>query len=72
VDHPSRPAGALDRRPVDARNEAEEPFGEERLLSAVCARRTETPEAIVRAVLAEAEAFGSKPIDDRTLLILRI
>jgi len=57
---------------VDARNEAEEPFGEERLLSAVCARRTETPEAIVRAVLAEAEAFGSKPIEDRTLLILRI
>jgi sigma-B regulation protein RsbU (phosphoserine phosphatase) len=57
---------------VDARNEAGEPFGEQRLLDAVCARRTETPEAIVRAVLAEAEEFGSKPIDDRTLLILRI
>jgi len=57
---------------VDARNDAGEPFGEQRLLAAVCARRTETPEAIVRAVLAEAEAFGSRPIDDRTLLILRI
>jgi sigma-B regulation protein RsbU (phosphoserine phosphatase) len=57
---------------VDARNEAGEPFGEQRLLDAVCVRRTETPEAIVRAVLAEAEGFGSKPIDDRTLLILRI
>ncbi len=57
---------------VDARNEAGEPFGEQRLLDAVCARRTEKPEAIVRAVLEEAEAFGSIPIDDRTLLILRI
>jgi phosphoserine phosphatase RsbU/P len=57
---------------VDARNEAGEPFGEQRLLATVCARRTEAPEAIVAAVLEEAEAFGSKPIDDRTLLILRI
>jgi phosphoserine phosphatase RsbU/P len=57
---------------VDARNDVGEPFGEQRLLAAVCARRTEAPEAIVRAVLTEAEAFGSKPVDDRTLLILRI
>jgi sigma-B regulation protein RsbU (phosphoserine phosphatase) len=57
---------------VDARNEAGEPFGEQRLLATVCARRTEPPEAIVTAVIEEAEAFGSKPIDDRTLLILRI
>ena len=57
---------------VDARNEAGEPFGEQRLLAEVCARRSETPEAIVSAVLAEAEAFGSKPVDDRTLLVLRI
>ena len=57
---------------VDARNEAGEPFGERRLLAQVCERRTEAPEAIVRAVLAEAEAFGSRPVDDRTLLILRI
>ena len=57
---------------VDARNEAGEPFGEQRLLAEVCRRRAEAPEAIVRAVLAEAEAFGSAPTDDRTLLILRI
>lgn len=57
---------------VDARNEAGEAFGEPRLLATVCARRTEPPEAIVGAVIEEAEAFGSTPIDDRTLLILRI
>jgi phosphoserine phosphatase RsbU/P len=57
---------------VDARNESGQPFGEQRLLAEVCARRTESPEAIVRAVLAEAEAFGSQPVDDRTLLVLRI
>jgi phosphoserine phosphatase RsbU/P len=57
---------------VDARNEAGEPFGDQRLLAEVCARRTEPPEAIVRAVLQEAEAFGARPVDDRTLLVLRI
>ena len=40
--------------------------------SSVCARRTDAPEAIVQAVLDEAEAFGAQPIDDRTLLIMRI
>ena len=57
---------------VDARNAAGEPFGEQRLLAEVLRLRTESPEVIVEAVLAEAEAFGSLPIDDRTLLILRI
>lgn len=57
---------------VDARNEAGEPFGDQRLLAEVCAHRTEKPEAIVRAVLATAEAFGAVPMDDRTLLVLRI
>ncbi len=57
---------------VEARNEAGEPFGDQRLLATVCARRTESLEAIVAAVIEDAEAFGSKPIDDRTLLILRI
>jgi sigma-B regulation protein RsbU (phosphoserine phosphatase) len=49
-------------------------FGEpeQRLLAEVCRLRTESPEVIVEAVLAEAEAFGSQPFDDRTLLILRI
>ena len=57
---------------VDARNDEGEPFGEARLLAEVCARRNEPPEAIVQAVLAAAEAFGGHPIDDRTLLVLRI
>jgi sigma-B regulation protein RsbU (phosphoserine phosphatase) len=57
---------------VDARNEAGEPFGSERLLTAVCAHRAEPVEEIVHAVLAEAEAFGARPVDDRTLLVLRI
>ena len=56
---------------VDARNDAGEPFGETRLLDRVCAMRSETPEAIVRGVLEEAEAFGSRPIDDRTILVMR-
>jgi phosphoserine phosphatase RsbU/P len=57
---------------VDARNEAGEPFGEQRLLAEVCAHRTQPVEEIVHAVLAQAEAFGSHPVDDRTLLVLRI
>jgi phosphoserine phosphatase RsbU/P len=57
---------------VDARNELGEPFGEQRLLAEVAARRTETPEAIVQAVLERADDFGARPTDDRTLLVLRI
>jgi sigma-B regulation protein RsbU (phosphoserine phosphatase) len=57
---------------VDARNEAGEPFGEQRLLEEVCAHRTEPADVIVRAVLDQAAAFGSQPVDDRTLLVLRI
>jgi sigma-B regulation protein RsbU (phosphoserine phosphatase) len=57
---------------VDALNEEGEPFGEQRLLAEVCARRTEPAEAIVRAVLAAAEEFGARPVDDRTILVLRI
>ena len=57
---------------ADARNEPGEPFGEGRILAEVCAHRDESPEAIVQAVLATAEAFGVRPEDDRTLLVLRI
>jgi phosphoserine phosphatase RsbU/P len=57
---------------VDARNEAGEAFGEQRLLESISAHRKEPVEAIVRAALDEAEAFGVKPIDDRTLLVMRI
>jgi sigma-B regulation protein RsbU (phosphoserine phosphatase) len=57
---------------VDARNEAGERFGEQRLLAEVCARRGEPVDAIVRAVLSQAEEFGARPTDDRTLLVLRL
>ena len=57
---------------VEAVNEAGEPFGEERLLAEVCSRRREPAESIVQAVLAAAEEFGARFIDDRTLLVLRI
>jgi sigma-B regulation protein RsbU (phosphoserine phosphatase) len=57
---------------VDARNDTGEAFGEERLLAEVLSRRSEPVETIVKAVLAAAESFGSRPVDDRTLLILRI
>jgi sigma-B regulation protein RsbU (phosphoserine phosphatase) len=57
---------------ADARNDQGEPFGEQRLLAEVCAHRDESPEAIVQAVLDTAEAFGGRPEDDRTLLVLRI
>jgi sigma-B regulation protein RsbU (phosphoserine phosphatase) len=57
---------------VDARNESGEPFGERRLLDCVAKLRRQAPEAIVSAVLKDAEAFGALPTDDRTLLILRI
>jgi phosphoserine phosphatase RsbU/P len=57
---------------VDAQNEAAESFGEARLLDSIVRHRGESPEAIVSAVLGEAESFGVLPSDDRTLLVLRI
>ena len=57
---------------VDARDARGEPFGERRLLDLLAARRDQAPEAIVTAVLAEADAHAAAPADDRTLLVLRI
>jgi sigma-B regulation protein RsbU (phosphoserine phosphatase) len=57
---------------VDARNEAGEAYGEQRLLDCISARRTESAESIVKAALTEADSFGVQPIDDRTLLVMRI
>lgn len=57
---------------VDAVNDEGEQYGEERLLAAIGARRTEEPERIVEAVMAEANAFAPHPVDDRTLLVLRL
>jgi phosphoserine phosphatase RsbU/P len=57
---------------VDARNEEGQPFGEQRLLDCVSKHRRDNPETIVSTVLKDAEAFGARPTDDRTLLVLRI
>ncbi len=57
---------------VEARNEAGEPFGEQRLLDEIVKHRKETPEKIVRLILEKADEFGARPTDDRTLLVLRI
>lgn len=47
-------------------------FTEELLLEALSARRDQTPEAIVQAVFAQADAATEKPVDDRTLLVMRV
>jgi sigma-B regulation protein RsbU (phosphoserine phosphatase) len=47
-------------------------FSEERLLEEITRRRTETPDAIVRAVFGEADKATPQPADDRTLLVMRI
>ena len=57
---------------VDAANDAGERYGEARLLAALSQRRTLEPERIVAEILAEADAFAPHPIDDRTLLVLRL
>jgi phosphoserine phosphatase RsbU/P len=57
---------------VDARNDADEPFGEQRLLAEIADHRKEAPEALVQRVLELSEAFGAHPADDRTLLVLKI
>jgi sigma-B regulation protein RsbU (phosphoserine phosphatase) len=57
---------------VEARNESGEPYGERRLLERISAHRGESPESIVRTVLEDTESFGVQPVDDRTLLVMRI
>ena len=53
---------------VDQRSGA---FTEERLLEAIASRRHLTPDQIVAAVFDEADLSTPRPVDDRTLLILR-
>ncbi len=57
---------------VDGRNAAGERFGERRLLDVICARRTESEDAILAAAFAELEAFGAASADDRTLMVMRL
>jgi len=47
-------------------------FTEELLLDALSARRALAPEAIVEGVFAEADAGTTQPVDDRTLLVMRV
>jgi sigma-B regulation protein RsbU (phosphoserine phosphatase) len=47
-------------------------FTEERLLAELARRRHESPDAIVRAVFALADAASIRPVDDRTLLVMRV
>ena len=57
---------------VDARGAEGDPFTEDRLLATISRHRSETPEAIVQAVFDEADSVTPHPVDDRTLLVLRI
>ncbi|HEX5633317.1 MAG TPA: PP2C family protein-serine/threonine phosphatase, partial [Gemmatimonadales bacterium] len=57
---------------VDARNPAGEFYGERRLLDLLQRHRDEPPEEIVRTVMADADAWSQRPVDDRTLLVLRL
>jgi sigma-B regulation protein RsbU (phosphoserine phosphatase) len=57
---------------VDARNAAGERFGERRIMDIVLAHRSDPPEQILQAVYAEADGFTAPPVDDRTLLVMRL
>lgn len=55
----------------EARNAAEKPFGERRLLDVVVRNRAKPSQQIVDMVFAELERFTSAVQDDRTLLLMR-
>jgi sigma-B regulation protein RsbU (phosphoserine phosphatase) len=56
----------------DARVGSGAPFGEPAILDALLRRRTESPDAIVSAVMSEVELFAAGRGDDRTLVVLRL
>jgi serine phosphatase RsbU (regulator of sigma subunit) len=58
----------------EARNDAGELFGVERLESTVMAHRAEEPEALIAAVLAEVERFAGDNgnEDDRTIVAMKV
>lgn len=47
-------------------------FTEERLLTEIARRRAEPADAIVRAVFAQSDGASIRPVDDRTLLVMRV
>jgi sigma-B regulation protein RsbU (phosphoserine phosphatase) len=56
---------------TDATDRKGDRYGEDRVLDALVARRSEHPEAIVAAVLAAVDRFAPIASDDRTLLVMR-
>lgn len=57
---------------VDQQNEAGERFGEPRILTRLDAERGRSPTELMQLLLDEVAAFGGRPTDDRTLLVLRM
>ncbi len=58
---------------VDARNDAGEPFGETRLLAEVCARAERVARGDREAPCSRRRMHSARiPIDDRTILVMRI
>ncbi len=59
---------------LDAENEKEEMYGEERLASILCSSRDLPAQAIANAILADVTQFqGSKDrFDDETIIVLRV
>jgi len=57
---------------ADATSPLGERFGEARILEAIASRRNQEPEAILAAVMGEADEFSPEPADDRTLLVMKL
>ncbi len=56
---------------IEARNQAGEVYGEQRLLGQLMRHRALPLDRLVEAVLEDADAWADRPADDRTLLVLR-
>ena len=59
---------------LDAENEQEEMYGEERLSSLLCAHREQPAKDIADAILADVTRFqgGHDRFDDETIIVLRV
>ena len=57
---------------VEARSEAGDPYGEDRLLAELVKRRDLPAEQVVSEVVALVDRHAPAPADDRTLLVLRV
>lgn len=57
---------------VDQQNAGGERFGEPRILARLDAERGRPPAELMQLLLDEVSAFGGRPTDDRTLLVMRM